>query len=131
VLGVKDTRLKGFILSGGEENDAPAGRLLLETVGKQESGVPVLMDRAYADFKTRFTAWGLCFKAVVPPKSNATYQWEYDRELYKKRNETERFFRRLKAFSAFFTRYDKLDAVFASFVLFAAIIILLRCVNTP
>jgi len=118
-------------LSGGEENDAPAGRLLLETVGKQESSVPVLMDRAYADFKTRFTAWSLCFKAVVPPKSNAAYQWDYDKELYKRRNEVERFFSRLKAFRAVFTRYDKLDAIYASFVLFAAIIILLRCVNTP
>jgi len=29
--------------------------------GKQESSVPVLMDSAYADFKTRFTAWSLCF----------------------------------------------------------------------
>jgi transposase len=129
--GVKDTHRLGFILSGGEENNAPAGRLLLETVGKQESSVPVLMDRAYADLKTHFTAWGLCFKAVVPPKSNATYQWEYDKELYKKRNEIERFFRRLKEFRAVFTRYDKLDTIFASFVLFAAIIILLRCVNTP
>ena len=131
MLGVKDTHLKGFILSGGEENDAPIGRLLLETVGKQASSVPVLMDRAYADFKTRFTAWDLCFKAVVPPKSNATYQWDYDKELYKRRNEIERFFRRLKAFRAVFTRYGKLDTIFASFVLFVAIIILLRCVNTP
>jgi transposase len=131
VLSVKDTLLKGFILSGGEEHDAPAGRLLLETVGKQGNSVPVLMDRAYADFKTRFTAWNLCFKAVVPPKSNANYQWDYDKELYKKRNEIERFFRRLKAFRAVFTRYDKLDTIFSSFVLFAAIIILLRCVNTP
>jgi len=118
-------------LSGGQKNDAPAGRLLLETVGKQESGVPLLMDRAYADYRTRFTAWNLCFKAVVPPKSNATYQWDYDKELYKKRNEIERFFRRIKAFRAVFTRYDKLDVIFSSFVFLAAIIILLRCVNTP
>jgi transposase len=118
-------------LSGGEENDAPAGRLLLETVGKQESSVPLLMDRAYADFKTRFTAWSLCFKAVVPPKSNAAYQWGYDKELYKKRNGIERFFRRLKAFRAVFTRYDKLDVIFSATVLFASIVILLRCVNTP
>jgi len=76
------------------------------------------MDRAYADFKTRFTAWDLCFKAVVPPKANVAYQGEYDKELYKKRNEIERFFRRLKAFRAVFTRYDKLDAIFSSFVLF-------------
>jgi transposase len=91
----------------------------------------VLMDRAYADFKTRFTARSLCFKAVVPPKSNATYQWEYDKELYKKRNEVVRFFRRLKAFRAVFIRYDKLDSIFSSFVFFAATIILLRSVNTP
>jgi len=54
VLGVKVTYLKGFILSGGEENDAPEGYLLLETVGKQKSTVPVLIDRAYADFKCGF-----------------------------------------------------------------------------
>ena len=131
MLGVKDTHLKGFILSGLEENDALAGRLLLETVGKQESSVPVLMDRAYADFMTRFTAWSLYFKAVVPPKSNAAYQGDYDKELYKKRNEIERFFRSLKAFRAVFTRYNKLDTMFAAFVAFAASIILLRCVNTP
>ena len=74
MLGVKDMFLKGFILSGGEEQDEPAGRLLLETVGKQASSVALLMDRAYADFKTRFTAWDLCFKAVVLPRSNAPYQ---------------------------------------------------------
>ena len=91
----------------------------------------MLMDRAYADFNTRFTAWCLRFKAVVPPKSNTTHQWDYDKELYKKRNEIERFFRRLKEFRAVFTRYDKLDTIFASFIRFAAIIILLRCVNTP
>jgi len=126
-----DTLLKCFILSGGEEHDAPLGRLLLETVGKQEMTFPLLMDRAYADLKTRFTAWDLCFKAVVPPKTNTVDKWEYDEELYKRRNEIERFFRRLKAFRAVFTRYDKLDIIFSAFVLFASIIILLRCVNTP
>jgi transposase len=131
VPGVKDTRLKGFVLSGGEVNDAPAGRLLFETAGKRESTVLVLMDRAYVDFKTRFTAWGLCFKAVVPPKSDAASQWDYDKELYKKRKEIERFFRRLKAFRVVFTRYDKLDSIFSSFVLSAVIIIPLRRVNTP
>jgi transposase len=107
------------------------GRLLLETAGKQEITVPLLMDRAYADFKTRFTAWDLRFHAVVPPKSNTVDKWDYDKELYKRRNEIERFFRRLKAFRAVFTRYDKLDIVFSGSILFASIIILLRCVNTP
>jgi transposase len=104
---------------------------VLETFGKQETIAQLVMDRAYSDFKTRFTAWDLHFQAVVPPKSNTVGKWEYDKELYKKRNEIERFFRRLKAFRAVFTRYDKLDIIFSGSVLFASIIILLRCVNTP
>ena len=35
---------------------------------------------------------------VVPPKSNRREPWDYDRELYKKRIQVERLFRRLKAF---------------------------------
>ena len=130
-MTANDTHLKRFILSGGEEHDAPCGRLLLETVGKQEMVFPLLMDRAYADFKTRFTAWDLGFRAVVPPKTNTVNKWEYDKELYKKRNEIERFFRRIKSFRAVFTRYDKLDIIFSASVLLASIFILLRCVNTP
>ena len=44
-----------------------------------------------------------------------------DRMLYKRRNEVERFFRRIKRFRRVFTRYDKLDIVFAGFILFARI----------
>jgi transposase len=47
-------------------------------------------------------------------------------ELYKRRNEVERFFRRLKAFRRVFTRYDKLDVMYASFVNFAIICEFLR-----
>jgi transposase len=89
---VGDTRLKGFILSDGEAHDVPGGRLLLETAGKQETTVPLLMDKAYAGFTARFTAWNLRFQPAVPPKANMKDKWEYDKELYKKRNEIERFF---------------------------------------
>ena len=45
------------------------------------------------------------------------------KELYKVRNEIERFFRRLKRFRRIFTRYDKLDILYySSFILFAMII---------
>jgi transposase len=127
------THLKAFSLSGGGEPDAPLGRLLLETIGKLAVSVYLLMDKAYADWKTRWTAWTLRFNPVVPPKSNTVGKWAHYEELYKRRNEIERFFRRLKAFRAVFTRYDKLDSMFSATVLFASIIILLRlrCVNTP
>jgi transposase len=88
------------------------------------------MDRAYEDNKTRLTAWGLRFNPVVPPKKNRMKAGDYDVQLYKKRNEIERFFRRLKGFRGVCTRYDKLDRMFTAIWL-ACICIALRCVNTP
>ena len=46
------------------------------------------------------------------------------------RNEVERLFRRLKGFRRVFTRYDKLDALYLGFILFAIIFDALRSVNT-
>jgi transposase len=89
------------------------------------------MDRACQDDVTRLTAWELKFNPIVPPKCNRKNQWEYDKELYKKRNEAERFFRRLKAYRGIGTRYDKLDLMFSAFIRLACICILLRSVNTP
>ena len=63
---------------------------------------------------------------VVPPKSNRREPWDYDRELYKKRNQIERLFRRLKGFRRIFSRFEKLDVVFLAFIYFAFIIEALR-----
>jgi transposase len=52
--------------------------------------------------------------------------WEYDKELYKKRNEVERLFRRLKGFRRIFTRFDKLDVMFIGFVVFALIVVAIK-----
>ena len=68
----------------------------------------------------------LGFAPVVPPKRNRVEPWEYDRELYRERNEVERLFRRLKAFRRVFTRFDKLDALFLGFIHFALIVDALR-----
>ncbi len=67
----------------------------------------------------------------MPPKKNRTNPWEYDREIYKRRNEVERLFRRLKGFRRIFTRYDKLDALFLGFIVFVLIFDALLSVNTP
>ena len=52
------------------------------------------------------------FVPVVPPKRNRKNPWEYDKELYKRRNEVERYFLRIKRFRRVFTRYDKLDVLY-------------------
>jgi transposase len=89
------------------------------------------MDRAYQDDTTRFTAWSLKFNPVLPPKRNRKNPWNYDTELYKRRNEVERFFRRIKAYRGIGTRYDKLDLMFTAFIWLACIAILLRSGITP
>jgi transposase len=113
-------------LSGGECHDAPEGRASIESVGTDFDGVPLLMDRAYEGDETRQAAENNGHKAVVPPKKNRVNPWEYDHELYKRRNVVERFFRRIKEFRKVFTRYDKLDVMFLAVIQFACSIIWLN-----
>jgi transposase len=46
---------------------------------------------------------------------------EYGREMYKRRNEVERLFRRLKGYRRIFSRFEKLDVMFLGFISFALI----------
>ena len=84
------------------------------------------MDRAYEGNETRQLVLELGMVPVVPPKSNRIDPWRYDRTLYKKRNEIERLFRRLKGYRRIFSRFEKLDAVFLGFLAFAFIVEALR-----
>jgi transposase len=60
--------------------------------------------------------------------SNRLNPWSYNLQLYKKRNEIERLFRRLKGFRRIFSRFEKLDIVFLAFIHFALIVEALRVV---
>ena len=82
-----------FALSPGNAHDAPEGRELLRDLGPMPEGLPMLMDKAYEGDETRQLVLSLGMIPVVPPKSNRIEPWEYDRALYKKRNEIERLFR--------------------------------------
>ena len=64
----------------------------------------------------------LSFRPVRP----VLQPWEYDRLLYRRRNEVERLFRRLKGFRRIFSRFDKLDVMFLAFLHFALIVEALR-----
>jgi transposase len=74
------------------------------------------MDKAYEDWETRLLAFEWGYRPVVPPKKNRKNPLEYDKELYKQRNEVERMFRRLKWFRRIGTRYDKLDLMFSMYI---------------
>ena len=89
-------------------------------------GPPMLMARADEGNEARQLMLDLDMVPVVPPKSNRIEPWEYDRALYKKRNEIERLFRRLKGFRRIFSRFEKLDVLFIGFLTFALIVEALR-----
>ena len=89
-------------------------------------GMPLLMDRAYEGNETRQLVLDLGMIPVVPPKSNRVDPWRYDRALYRKRNEIERLFRRLKGYRRIFSRFEKLDCLFLGFLCFVLIVEALR-----
>lgn len=125
-------RAVAFSLSPGQAGDAPEGRKLLKRLENCGwDGTQVIMDKAYEGDETRQLVFDLGMTPVVPPKSNRLSVWEYDKEMYKKRNEVERLFRRLKGFRRIFSRFDKLDVVFKFFIHFALIVDTLISVNRP
>ena len=110
-------------LSAGYNHDAPIGRKLLTLYGKPIEGkVSLIADKAYEGYKNRKQIADLGYDICIPPKSNRKQPWSYDKELYKRRNEVERLFRRVKEYRRVFTRYDKLDVMYMGFVLFAFIV---------
>jgi transposase len=86
----------------------------------------LILDQAYEDNTTLQLALDFGCLPVIPPRHNRLHPWLYDKALYRKRNEVERLFRRLKGFRRIFSRFDKLDVVFLAFLNFALIVEALR-----
>ena len=115
-----------FALSPGQAGEAPCGRAWLRAWGATGRRGAWIMDRADEGDETRQLALNLGFRPVVPPNPNRWRPWKYDRALSARRNEVERLFRRRKGFRRSFSRFDKLDVIFTSFLHFALVIEALR-----
>jgi hypothetical protein len=63
---------------------------------------------------------------VVLPKCNRIEPWEYDRTIYKKRNEIERLLRGTMGFRRIFSRFETLEVLFLAFLSFVLIVEALR-----
>jgi transposase len=119
-------------LSPGQAGDAPHGRELLQAGGPVPASCYLIMDSAYEGNETLQLARELGYTPVVPPNPNRLATWKYDRVIYRRRNQIERLFRRLKGYRRVFCRFDKLDVLFAGFIVFALIVEALRfSVNRP
>ena len=86
----------------------------------------LIMDRAYEGNETRQLALDLGFIPVVPPHPLPAQPWKVKKAWYRRRNEIERLFRRLKGFRRIFSRFDKLDVMFMAFLCFALVVEALR-----
>jgi transposase len=103
-------------LSPGQADDGKNGQRLLKDWPHNFSKMPLVMDRAYEGAETRECVTNCGFDPVVPPKINRLKPWVYDKIIYKRRNEIERLFRRLKGFRRVFSRFEKLDVMFIAFI---------------
>ena len=84
MVAADDRNVITWSLTPGQAGDAP------EAMSPQEAGV------------------------VVPPSPTRREPWPLDKARYRRRNEVERLFHRLKAWHQVFTRYDKTDVMFAA-----------------
>lgn len=105
-----------FVLTGGQLNDCTQANRLLENVKTEY----VIADKGYDSERVLGKVAELGAIAVIPSKSNRKIQREYDRELYKERNQIERTFNKLKHCRRLATRYDRKALYFRSFLYLAA-----------
>ncbi len=93
----------------------------------------LIMDAAYDDNTTLQLVLDFGYIPVVPPRFNRLEPWQLDKAMYRKRNEIERLFRRLKA-SAHLLALRETRRDLHGFLHFALITEALRflfSVNTP
>ena len=96
-------------------------RVSADCLGLDSTSVKVHPDGTGALKKRTAVDW------QVPPKANRLVKWDYDRTIYKRRNEGERLFRRLKGYRRIFSRFEKLDVMFRAFLNFALIVDMSKC----
>ena len=66
-MAASEKEAVALTLSAGQCHDAPQGRDLMETAGRQKTLTPLIMDKAYQDDETWLAAQLLKFEPVVPP----------------------------------------------------------------
>ena len=115
------------MLSPGNTHDGPIGNAMIECLlpepetEEAKKITHLAADRGYDSNETRELLRGRGIEPVIPGKKNRKPQVEYDKELYKRRNEIERFWRFAKEKRRFFTRYEKLDICYAGIVILSAL----------
>ncbi len=108
-----------FHLTPGQAHDGPVAAILLDQVQPNQA---VLGDKAYDANWIRNMIWEKGAQDVIPGKADRKVPIPFDRELYKQRNNVERFIGRMKkSFRRIATRYEKTSTNFMAFIKLAAV----------
>jgi transposase len=111
-----------FRLTAGQRHDITQAQALLDGFDFER----LIADRGYAseDFIDFLLERGI--QAVIPPHQRAKVLREYDEWLYRERHLVECFINKIKHFRRIFSRFEKLDTSYLSFLQFVGVLIWLR-----
>jgi transposase len=117
-----------FDFTPGQDHDVTAYPALMDDIDSDPQ--QMLGDKGYDSEAVRQDIEQRGGKAQIPSIASRKIQHAVDKAVYALRNRIERFFNRLKNSRRVATRYDKLTASFAGFVLLATTRIWIRFVHT-
>lgn len=112
-----------LVLTEGQAGDCPAAGKLL---GRLQEGTIFLADKAYDADWLRRAIEDSGAAPNIPAKSNRTWKPCFSKVLYRKRNQIERFFSKIKHFRRVATRYEKHASNYLAMLKLASIAIWLR-----
>jgi transposase len=107
-------------LTPGQQADVTKAEDLLEGYEPEA----VIADKGYDSDAVVNAIKAKGAQAVIPPRENRLEQRDYDKDLYKERNQVERFINRLKQYRRIASRYEKTGRNFLAFIYLASIMIL-------
>ena len=113
-------------LTPGQAHDGRQFEALFESLSPDNVLEAVMLDKGYDAnrIRQRLSAEGI--EAVIPPINSRAAVIHYDRTRYRRRNQVERFFNKIKHFRRIATRYDKLSQTFFSAVYLVAAFVIAR-----
>jgi transposase len=125
--GCRDERVGvALVLTAGQAHESPVFATVWAQVSQPTTLTHAIMDKADDSDQMRTQLVAHAIVPVIPPKSNRAVSYAYDQELYKLREQVERFFNALKQFRRIATRYEKLRQTFLAFIHLVAAWIMIK-----
>ncbi len=110
-----------FLITGGQVHEMKVAHELIRNDCEY-----LIADRGYDSDQLRKWLEKRHIISVIPGKSNRKIAIEYDKNVYKERNNVERFFNRIKNFRRISSRFDKTARMFKGTLTFVAILLWLK-----